>query len=113
MPEEKILNRYAGNHEKEVSYMLEAYRMVPKDVSLAKAVLRCLYENGRFTELKETYEGMNPDLRECETITLDLWYRIEEKKAEAAGESFDKESAVPPQFVDFRMFANIEWLKGE
>ena len=56
---------------------------------------------------------MNPDLQECETITLDLWYRIEEKKAEAAGESFDKESAGPPQFVDFRMFANIEWLKGE
>ncbi len=146
-----ILNRDAGNHEREVSYMLEAYRMVPKDVSLAKAVLRCLYENGKFVELKETYEGMSPDLREiprclvyyafslaeagdipgaeailyegggllvpdlreCETITLDLWYRIEEKKAEAAGESFDKESAVPPQFVDFRMFANIEWLKGE
>ncbi len=41
MPEEKILNRDAGNHEKEVSYMLEAYRMVPKDISLAKAVLRC------------------------------------------------------------------------
>ena len=62
------------------------------------------------------YEGgglLVPDLRECETITLDLWYRIEEKKAEAAGECFDKESAVPPQFVDFRMFANIEWLKGE
>ncbi len=146
-----ILNRDSGNHEKEVSYMLEAYRMVPEDVSLAKAVLRCLYENGRFGELKKIYEGMNtdlreiprcrvyyafslaevgdvrgaeailydngglrvPDLRECETITLDLWYRIEEKKAEAAGESFNRESAVPPQFVDFRMFANIEWLKGE
>lgn len=146
-----ILNRDADNHEKEVSYMLEAYRMVPGDISLAKATLRCLYENRKFAELKETYERMRtelreiprckvyyafslaeagdiegaeailyendglliPDLRECETITLDLWYRIEEKKAEEKGERFDRESAVPPRFVDFRMFANIEWLKGE
>ena len=145
-----ILNRDAGNHQKEVEYMVEAYQMVPGDVSLAKAVLRCLYENQKLRLLKEIYENMAPelrsiprckvyygfalaevgdisgaedilyegggllipDLRECETITLDLWYAIEERKAKASGKAFDKDSVSPPRFVDFRMFANIEWLKG-
>ena len=146
-----ILNRDAGVHEKEVAYMTDAFQMAPEDISLAKATLRCLYENQKFAALRTTYENMTsefqkiprckvyyafslaeagdlegaerilyedgglliPDLRECETITLDLWYCIEEKKATAKGEHFDREKAVPPRFVDFRMFANIEWLKGE
>lgn len=146
-----ILNRDLNNHEKEVSYMLEAYYLIPDDVSMAKATLRCMYENRKFTKLKKIYENMPreiraiprckvyyafslvesgdivgaeeiiyednglliPDLRECETITLDLWYRIEEKKAEKAGKHFGKDDVTPPDFTDFRMFANIEWLKGE
>jgi len=51
-----------------------------------------------------------PDIRECETITLDLWYQIEEAKAEAIGKQFDKTTANPPRFVDFRMFSNSQWL---
>ena len=145
-----ILNRDSGNRELEVSYMVEAWKLLPSDISLGKAVLCCLYENGCYAELKEIYEQMDdnlqaiprcrsyyafalaysgdimgaeailyenggllvPDIRECETITLDLWYLIEEKKAKEAGKEFDKKTAIPPRFVDFRMFANSEWLNG-
>lgn len=143
-----ILYRDAGNHEKEVTYMLEAQESLPDDISLAKATLRCLYENKRFKELKEVYENLAenlkadarcmvyyafalldagdivgaeailyndgglliPDIRECETITLDLWVAIE--KAKHVGEVFDEEHMNPPRFADFRMFANVEWLNG-
>jgi len=145
-----ILNRDSGEHEKEVAYMMEAWQMNSDDVSLAKAVLRCLYENSRFVELKEVYENMSeklraiprcqayygfslaeegnveaaeailyqnggllvPDIRECETITLDLWIAVEKAKAKAAGTTFDEKNINPPRFVDFRMFANVEWLNG-
>ncbi|MBQ6832493.1 MAG: DUF5107 domain-containing protein [Oscillospiraceae bacterium] len=53
-----------------------------------------------------------PDIRECETITLDLWIAVEEKKAELAGKTFDREHIDPPRFADFRMFANVQWLNG-
>ncbi len=53
-----------------------------------------------------------PDIRECETITLDLWIAIEKKKAENAGKIFDEAAIKPPRFADFRMFANLEWLNG-
>ena len=53
-----------------------------------------------------------PDIRECETITLDLWIAVQEKKAQNAGETFDRSRMDPPQFADFRMFANVEWLNG-
>ena len=53
-----------------------------------------------------------PDIRECETITLDLWIAIEKKKAEAQGKIFDEKNINPPRFADFRMFSNADWLKG-
>ena len=53
-----------------------------------------------------------PDIREGETITLDLWILIEKKKAESAGKTFDMKAIDPPTFVDFRMFSNAEWLNG-
>ena len=127
--------------------MLEAWQSLPEDVSLAKATLRCLYENSCFTKLKEVYECMNgelqteprcmvyygfavldagdiagaeailykdgglliPDIRECETITLDLWIAIQKAKE---GDAFDEEHMNPPRFADFRMFSNVEWLNG-
>ena len=145
-----ILNRDNGNHEKEVSYMLKAWELRPDDMSLTKEVLRCLYENRCFAELKTVYEGMSqilqeeprckvyyafavlayddiegaeailyqdggiliPDIRECETITLDLWIAVQKKKAQKAGKVFDEAAAEPPRFADFRMFANLEWLNG-
>ncbi len=145
-----ILNRDIGEHEKEVSYMLKAWDLRSDDVSLAKEVLRSLYENRCFTELKTVYEGMSdglkeeprckvyyafalldqgdiagaeailyqdggiliPDIRECETITLDLWIAVQKKKARNAGETFDGSAIEPPRFADFRMFANVEWLNG-
>lgn len=137
-----ILNRDKGEHEKEVGYILEAHQMLPEDVSLAKATFRCLYENKKFEEIKNTYEQLTevlkkeprcliyyafallyagdvagaeailyadggfllPDIRECETMTLDLWSAIQESK----GQSTDN----PPRFVDFRMFKNRDWLNG-
>ena len=145
-----ILNRDSGNHKKEVDYMLQAWNLIPNDVSLAKATLRCLYENRRFSKLKEVYESLPnelreeprckvyygfaltddgdidgaeailyegnglliPDIRECETITLDLWYAIEKAKAKKESKRFDEAKAKPPRFVDFRMFENVEWLNG-
>lgn len=53
-----------------------------------------------------------PDIRECETITLDLWIEIEKKKAEKVGKIFDEANMKPPRFADFRMFANVQWLNG-
>lgn len=53
-----------------------------------------------------------PDIRECETITLDLWIAIEQQKALLTGNTFDPASAEPPRFADFRMFANVQWLNG-
>ncbi len=53
-----------------------------------------------------------PDIRECETITLDLWIAIEKKKAELLGKTFDEKNIDPPAFVDFRMFSNVQWLMG-
>ena len=70
------------------------------DISGAEAIL---YQDGGI---------LIPDIRECETITLDLWVAIEEKKAELAGKTFDMGEAEPPRFADFRMFANVEWLNG-
>ena len=70
------------------------------DVSGAE---RILYEDGGI---------IVPDIRECETVTLDLWIAIEEKKAQAAGIPFDKNDINPPAFADFRMFSNIDWLNG-
>jgi hypothetical protein len=70
------------------------------DVSGAEKIL---YEDGGI---------IVPDIRECETVTLDLWIAIEEKKAQAAGIPFDKNDINPPAFADFRMFSNIDWLNG-
>lgn len=53
-----------------------------------------------------------PDIRECETITLDLWIAVEQKKAQLAGKTFDADAVEPPRFADFRMFANVKWLNG-
>lgn len=70
------------------------------DIAGAEAIL---YQDGGI---------LIPDIRECETITLDLWYAVEEKKAQLAGKTFDRDSAKPPRFADFRMFANVQWLNG-
>ena len=53
-----------------------------------------------------------PDIRECETITLDLWVATQKKKAEISGKVFDEKNINPPTFVDFRMFSNVDWLNG-
>lgn len=145
-----ILNRDMGRHEKEVSYMNRAWALCPGDVSLAKELLRSLYNNRCFAQLKQAYEEMPrqlqqeprcqvyyafalldagdiagaeailyqdggiliPDIRECETITLDLWVAVQKKKAQLAGEVFDEAQMNPPRFADFRMFANVQWLNG-
>ncbi len=54
-----------------------------------------------------------PDIREGETITLDLWLKIEKAKAKREGTVFDESAQSPPYFTDFRMFANTDWLNGK
>ncbi len=146
-----VLNRDRGQHDEEVEYMLKASRMLPDDLSLAKAALRCLYENKKYKELSDVYENLGselqanprcavyyafallsqgktekaeqilykdgglivPDIRECETITLDLWISVQKAKAKRDNKEFDETNAVPPRFVDFRMFADSDWLNGK
>ena len=145
-----ILNRDRGEHKKEVELMLRAFNLRPDDLSLAKEVLRSLYNNKDFYNLSKVYESMPPkirqeprcmcyyafslldggklsaaeeilykdggillpDIRECETITLDLWVATQKKKAEINGKVFDEKNINPPTFVDFRMFSNVDWLNG-
>ncbi|MBQ8409010.1 MAG: DUF5107 domain-containing protein [Clostridia bacterium] len=70
------------------------------DIAGAEGIL---YKNGGL---------LLPDIREGETITLDLWIEIEKKKAQRDGVVFDEKNIDPPRFVDFRMFSDIEWLRG-
>lgn len=70
------------------------------DVEGAEAIL---YQDGGI---------LIPDIRECETITLDLWIAVQKKKAELSGTAFDETAIDPPRFADFRMFANAQWLNG-
>lgn len=44
-----------------------------------------------------------PDIREGETLTSDLWYEIQEKKAEREGRAFSRRDAVPPPNLNFQM----------
>lgn len=45
------------------------------------------------------------DIREGENSITDLWFQIEELKAQKEGRSFDKETILPPKHFDFRMNA--------
>lgn len=145
-----ILNRDRGDRKKEVELILRAFALCPDDLSLGKEVLRSLYNNKAFENLRNVYESMPqdtkneprcmiyyafavlesgdiskaedilykdggillPDIRECETITLDLWIATQKKKAEALGDVFDEKNINPPEFADFRMFSNADWLNG-
>lgn len=52
------------------------------------------------------YEGGGisvPDIREGENSVTDLWFEIEEAKAVKEGRMFDREQALPPPQLDFRM----------
>ena len=61
------------------------------NVELAEEIL---YENG----------GLEvPDIREGEVSITDLWFQIEEKKAQREGREFDRASVRPPLKFDFRM----------
>lgn len=44
-----------------------------------------------------------PDIREGENSITDLWFEIEEAKAEREGRTFDPEELQPPANLDFRM----------
>ncbi len=47
-----------------------------------------------------------PDIREGEVTLTDLWFEIQEKKAERDGGKFDRNTATPPANIDFRMNAS-------
>ena len=64
---------------------------------------KILYENGGL---------LLPDIRECETVTLDLWRAVQRARKRANGEPENIDDNSAPSFVDFRMFSNAEWLSG-
>ena len=45
-----------------------------------------------------------PDMKEGETVTLKLWYRVQELEAKKRGETFDRTTAEPPMHIDFDMY---------
>ena len=64
------------------------------DADGAEALLR---RDGQWLEV--------PDVQEGEVSLSELWVHIQELRAKARGEAFDRDSAVPPYELDFRMFA--------
>ena len=56
-----------------------------------------LHRGGKWLEV--------PDMQEGEVSLSDLWYRIQEVRAERAGTEFDRSKVSPPYELDFRMFA--------
>lgn len=44
-----------------------------------------------------------PDNREGENSVCELWFLVQEKRAEREGRAFDRDAANPPSFLDFRM----------
>ena len=46
-----------------------------------------------------------PDIQEGELSLSELWYRIQEIRAEAEGKTIDRDKLSPPYALDFRMFA--------
>lgn len=64
------------------------------DVDAAEAII---HENGVWLEV--------PDMQEGEISLSDLWYRIQETRAEREGTVFDRSKVSPPYELDFRMFA--------
>ena len=102
---EKLKAVYEGMSEtlKEEPRCKVYYAFALADAGDIEGAEKILYQDGGI---------LIPDIRECETITLDLWIAVEQKKAQLAGKTFDTDSAEPPRFADFRMFANVEWLNG-
>ena len=45
------------------------------------------------------------DIREGEVLLTDLWFEIQERKAQAQGIPFDRNALTPPKRLDFRMKA--------
>lgn len=64
------------------------------DVDAAEEIL---YRDGKWLEV--------PDMQEGEISLSDLWYRIQEVRAEREGRCFDRSKVSPPYELDFRMFA--------
>jgi tetratricopeptide (TPR) repeat protein len=96
----------------------EVYEKLPESI---KTEPRCmvyyafsLVENGNVEGAEKILykDGgiIVPDIREGETITLDLWIAIEKKKAQLKNTVFNENDIDPPAFVDFRMFSNLKWL---
>ena len=107
-------------HNKRFADLMGAYRSLPDAVQkdprctlyYAFALLECGDIEGAEAILYRDGGFILPDIREGETITLDLWIEIQKKKAQRDGTFFDENNIDPPTFVDFRMFSNAEWLAG-
>ena len=79
------------------------YAFALVDVGDLEGAEQILYQDGGI---------LIPDIRECETITLDLWLAVQRKRAALTATVFDENAVQPPRFADFRMFANVQWLNG-
>lgn len=56
--------------------------------------------------LREIGESGVPDIREGENSVTDLWFELQQAKAERDGNPFDREHARPPKELEFRMFVS-------
>lgn len=91
---------------------VEFYESSPESVkNYSRAILLysdALIKVGRYREAEKLITAggglVLADIREGETLLSDMWYEIQEKKALEEGKTFDRESAVPPEKMDYRMF---------
>ncbi|MBQ7153634.1 MAG: DUF5107 domain-containing protein [Clostridia bacterium] len=93
--------------------MLAVYDKMPqkvrKDGRVSINYLRALIECGELEKAEKLLLGNGglviPDIREGETSLTNLWYLLQEKKAQKEGRTFDRDAVTPPESLDFRMSA--------
>lgn len=91
--------------------IISVFKNLPDDFAPSGRILMCyataLLKMGDFYEAERilmTGGGLLvPDIREGETGLTELWFQIQEKKAEACGTVFDRKAVIPPESIDFRM----------
>ena len=67
-------------------------------------------ENGAISHLASFAQSYNNVLIVADENTYSA--AGDKTEAQLAGKTFDADSAEPPRFADFRMFANVQWLNG-
>jgi Flp pilus assembly protein TadD len=66
----------SGDKAKEYEYIMKAYELCPTDISLAKEVMRSLYQNSHFEDAIKVYESATDDIKENTRCKLYYAYAL-------------------------------------